>query len=136
MSHKEYTAEEVPFGYYRYCKNTDKGPIVHVLDRNGRKMVSFINKDLPIPINNVPSDVKFVRSKPDLNLEISPEEIEGREQELCAYLMEVLNENALNVTRGDKQLCVSRQDGTKRFFFNVDIQLDSIEINDEEEGYF
>lgn len=133
----EYTADEVPCGYYRYCKgDSNTGPIVRVLERMGHKMVSFINKDLPVNIKAVPSDMKFVRSKADVNLEISPEEIQGREEELSAYLMEVMNENALNVTRSDKQLCISRKDGKKLFYFNINIELDCIEINDEEEGYF
>ncbi len=134
----EYTADEVPFGYYRYYKNNDAGPIVHVLERSGKKVVSFINKSLPVLVKDLPKDARFVKSSIDPSLEVSPEEIQGREQELCAYVMEVLSDNALVVTRVENQLCVSRKEGQRKFYFNLDIQLESIEINDEEEkeSYF
>jgi hypothetical protein len=126
----EYTKDDVPVGYYRY----NDGQLVHVMERLGKRVVSFINKDMPIPVSSLPDTAIFTKSPIDSNLEISPEEIQGREEELTAYLLEELTGNLqLTTTRGDKSLCISRQDGKKRFYFLLDIKLDSIEVEEEEE---
>jgi len=103
------------------------------MEVGGRRVVSFINRDYPTPLKEIPNDIHFSQASIDNNLDVPPEEITGREQELMAYLLEYLSEDPnLRVTRGDTALCISRLgNGGKRFFFTLNPVLDAIETPDE-----
>lgn len=106
-----------------------------VMEIGGKRVVSFINRDYPLPLKEIPPEIKFAQSPISSNFDITPEEIQGREEELAAYLLEYLQEDPnLRTTRGDKTLCVSRL-GTngKRHYFLLNITLDAIESTVEDE---
>ena len=50
----EYSKDDVPNGFYSFqkpgCENHK--PIVHVMEIGGQRVVSFINKDYPIPLKD------------------------------------------------------------------------------------
>lgn len=126
----EYTKDDVPNGFYSLQKpGNDFKPVVHVMEIGGRRVVSFINKDYPTPLKEIPPEVKLVQSPIVSNFDMPPEEIVGREQELAAYLLEYLQEDSnLQTTRGEGQLCVSRLGSNgKRFYFILNIALEAIE---------
>lgn len=121
----KYDKNNVPNGYYR-LDNAGKESIVRVMDIAGKRVVSFINMDNPVPLNEIAPDVKFTKStKAELGL--TPEERTGREQEMLAYLLESLTEDRnLQVTRSDKGLYISRMDKNKRYFFNFSAVMDAV----------
>lgn len=127
----KYDKNTVPNGFYTLEKpGTDYNKsIVHVMEVAGRRVVSFINRDYPISLKNIPVDVVFSQGPITSNFNISPEEITGREEELMAYLLESLCEDPnLQVSRNDTSLCISRLgNGGKRFYFILSTTLDSIE---------
>ncbi len=133
----EWTKDTVPNGFYRFEKPGCNGhrPVVHVMEIGGKRVVSFINRDYPLPLKEIPPEIKFAQSPISSNFDVPPEEIQGREEELAAYLLEYLQEDPnLRTTRGDKTLCVSRL-GTngKRHYFLLNITLDAIESTVEDE---
>lgn len=123
----KYDKDNVPNGYYKLENPAITEPvIVRVMDIAGKRVVSFINRDNPTPLNEIAANVKFSKStKADLGL--TPEERVGREQEMVAYLLELLSEDRnLQVTRTDKGLYVSRMDKNKRYFFNFSAVMDAV----------
>ena len=70
----EYSKDEVRNGFYKFVKpgcETHK-PIVHVMEINGQRVVSFINKDFPTPLRDIPSEARFVQSPIKSNFDIPP----------------------------------------------------------------
>ena len=121
---KKFTAKTVPNGFFKYSKG---GQVVRVFQRNGIQLVSFIDRDYPVNIKDIPGDAVFTASAPHPEFGITPEEIEGREQELSALLVEEFGTNAiLNLTRENK-LCVSREENGKRFHFVLNVKMEAVE---------
>lgn len=134
----ECSKDNVRNGFYQFVKpGCDYKPIVHVMEIGGQRVVSFINKDFPTPLKDIPAEARFVQSPIVSNLDVSPEEIVGREAELTAYLLETLSEDKnLRTTRGDTQLCVSRlASNGKRLYFILNVALESIEDTPGETEY-
>ena len=124
-----YDKDNVPNGFYTWEKpGSSYRPIVHVMEVGGRRVVSFINRDYPTPLKEVPGEIGFSQAPINSNFDIPPEEITGREQELITYLLELLSEDPnLLTTRSDTTLCISRLGNGKRFYFNLQVTLDAIE---------
>jgi len=133
----QHNKETVPNGYYTWNKPGVDGhkPIVHVMEVAGQRVVSFINRDFPTPLKDVPAEIAFTQSPINSNFDVPPEEIKGREEELMAYLLESLCDDPnLRVSRDDKSLCISRlnANGMKRFFFTLKPSLDAVETIEAE----
>jgi len=123
----KYDKDNVPNGYYKLeTPGNSEPPIVRVMDIAGKRVVSFINRDDPTPLNTIAANVKFSKStKTEHGL--TPEECAGREQEMAAYLLEALCEDRnLQITRHTEGLYISRLDKNKRFFFNFKVVMDAV----------
>lgn len=123
----KYDKDNVPLGYYKLeTPESNDHPIVRVMDIAGKRVVSFINLNDPTPLNAIAANVKFVKS-PKNELGITPEESVGREQEMAAYLFELLQDDCnLRVMRHSEGLYISRLDNNKRFFFNFKPIMDAV----------
>lgn len=129
-----YTTDNVPNGYFNY-QNNGHSAIVRVMEIAGKRMVSFMNKDLPVLLRNMPEEAKFAVSPVEEGFKLSPEEIKGRQEELAAYLLEELENNPnLLITRGDGKLYISRADGDKRYHFVLNIGLNMVETKFEDDS--
>lgn len=125
----EYTPDNVPNGYYLYkLKDNDSYcPVVRVMERDNRRVVSFINREYPIPLKDIPETSRFHKSEAyESNLGLTPEEVQGREEEMTAYLLESLVLDINLFARGKTQLCVSRKEGDKQYSFILDVKLDTV----------
>jgi hypothetical protein len=123
----KYDKDNVPNGYYKLeTPGSSDHPIVRVMDIAGKRVVSFINLNDPTPLNAIAANVKFAKSHKN-ELGITPEESAGREQEMAAYLLELLGDDRnLRVTRHSEGLYISRLDNNKRFFFNCKPVMDAV----------
>jgi hypothetical protein len=121
----EYNRDDVPDGFYLMGEK-----LVRVMEQDGMRVVNYLDKDTPVPLHIIRKEVKFVSSpvnSPVADFGLNKEEVDGREQEMTAKLLEVLAKHpSFRVSRGEKIICLSELDGDKRFYFLLKVGLDAV----------
>jgi hypothetical protein len=152
----QYNAPNVPNGYYTYhLPHWENKELARVFEVDGERFVDFINMDSPRRLNSFPANGIFESSEPTDNLNLSPEEIKGRVQELTKHIKELTkhikellgglrNLTGIRCTCDEKTLCVSVPDKLnvslptktlgRRFYFLLDVKLESIEYTNDDIG--